>query len=88
MRLPQLRVDVQMRMSACEEIGNSFPRGQVGPDPSALYGATPHAGRHQGLQAVQERGRPPSLCQRWTRRRVHDDEIVLRITRCGSWSFS
>ena len=88
LRLPQLRVDVQMRMLACEVISNSFPLGQVGSYPSALYGATPRTGRHQGLQAVQERGRPPSLCQRWTRRRVHYHEIVLRITRCSSWSFS
>jgi|SoiMetStandDraft_2_1073263.scaffolds.fasta_scaffold42453_2 hypothetical protein len=85
--LPQQRVDVQMRVLAREEIRNGFPLGQVGSYPSALYGATPRTGRHQGLQAVQESGRPPSLCQRWIHHRVHRHEIVLRVNRCSRWSF-
>jgi hypothetical protein len=86
--LPQQRVGVQMRVLAREEISNGFPLGQVGSYPAALYGATPRTGRHQGLQAVQESGRPPSLCQRRTHHRVHRHEIVLHVNRCGCWSFS
>jgi hypothetical protein len=86
--LPQQRVDVQMRVLSREEIGNGFPLGQVGSYPAALYGATPRTGRHQGLQAVQESGRPPSLCQRRTQHRVHRHEVVLRVNRCNRWSFS
>jgi len=86
--LPQQRVDVQMRVLAREEIGNGFPLGQVGSYPAALYGATPRTGRHQGLQAVQESGRPPSSCQRWTQYRVHHHAIGLRVTQYSCWSFS
>ena len=86
--LPQQRVDVQMRVLACEKIRNGFPLGQVGSYPSALYGAMLRTGRHQGLQAVQESGRPPSLCQRWTQPWARRHEIVLRVNRCGCWSFS
>ena len=86
--LPQQRVDVQMRVLAREESSNGFPLGQVGSYPAALYGAAPRTGRHQGLQAVQERGRPPSLDQRWAQHRVHRYEIVLRGNRCSGWSFS
>jgi hypothetical protein len=86
--LPQQRVDVQMRVLAREEISHGFPLGQVGSYPSALYGTAPRTGRHQGLQAVQESGRPPSLCQRWIHHRVHRHEIVLRVNRCSRWSFS
>ena len=86
--LPQPRVDVQMRVLSREKIGNGFALGQVGSYPSALYGAMPHTGRHQGLQAVQESGKPPSLCQTWTHHRVHRHEIVLRVNRCSRWSFS
>jgi hypothetical protein len=85
--LPQQRVDVQMRVLTREEISNSFPLRQVGPYPAALYGATPRTGRHHGLQAVQESGKPPSLCQRWSQHRVHRYEIVLHVNRCGRWSF-
>jgi hypothetical protein len=86
--LPQQRVDVQMRVLAREEISNGFPLGQVGSYPSALYGTTPRTGRHQGLQAVQESGRPPSLCQSRIHHRVHRHEIVLRVHWCSRWSFS
>jgi hypothetical protein len=86
--LPQQRVDIQMRMLAREEISNGFPLGQVGSYPAALYGAAPRTGRHQGLQAVQESGRPPSWCQRRTHHRVHRYEIGLRVHRCSRWSFS
>ena len=86
--LPQQRVDVQMRVLAREEISNGFPLGQVGSYPAALYGAAPRTERHQGLQAVQESGRPPSLGQRWTQHWVHRYEIVLRVNRCSCWSFS
>jgi hypothetical protein len=86
--LPQQRVDVQMRVLAREEISNGFPLGQVGSYPAALSGAAPRTGRHQGLQAVQESGRPPSLGQRRTHHRVHRHELVLRVNRCSRWSFS
>ena len=85
--LPQQRVDVQMRVLACEEIGNGFRLGQVRSYPSALHGATPHTGRHQGLQAVQESSRPPSLGQRWIQHRAHGHEIVLRVHWYSYWSF-
>ena len=77
-----------MRVLAREEISNGVPLGQVGSYPSALYGATPRTRRHQGLQAVQESGRPPSLCQSRTHHRVHRHEIVLRVNWCSRWSFS
>ena len=77
-----------MRVLAREKIGNGFPLGQVGAYPAALYGATPRTGRHQGLQAVQESGRPPSLWQRWTQYRVHHHVLGLRVNRCNCWSFS
>jgi len=80
--LPQQRMDVQMRVLTREEIGSSFPLGQVWSSPSTLYGAMPHTGRHQGLQAVQESGRPPPLCQRWKHSRVHRHEIALCVNRC------
>src|SRR5919204_2615259 len=86
--LPQQRVDIQMRVLSREEIGHGFPLGQIGSYPAALYGATPRTGRHQGLQAVQESSRPPSLWQRWIHHRVHHHEIVLRVNRCSGWSFS
>ena len=86
--LPQQRVNVQMSVLSRQEIGNGFALGQVGSYPSALYGATPRTGRHQGLQAMQESSRPPSLCQRWIQHRVHHYEIVLRVNRCSRWSFS
>jgi hypothetical protein len=86
--LPQQRVDIQMCVLAREEISNSFPLGQVGSYPAALYGAAPRTGRHQSLQAVQESGRPPSLDQRRSRHRVHRYEIVLRVHRYSRWSFS
>jgi len=86
--LPQERVDVEMCVLAREEIGSSFPLGQVGSYPSTLYGATPRTGRHQGPQAVQESGRPPSLCQSRTHHRVHCHEVVLRVNWCSRWSFS
>jgi len=38
-----------MRVLARKKIGNSFPLGQVGSYPSALYRATPRTGRHQSL---------------------------------------
>ena len=85
--LPQQRVDVQMRVLAREEIGSSFPLGQVGSYPSTLYRATPRTGRHQAPQAIQESGRPPSLCQSRTHHRVHHHEIVLRVNWCSRWSF-
>lgn len=85
--LPQPRVDVQMRVLACEEIGNSFPLGQVWSYPSALYRATPQTGRHQGPQAVQKSSRPPSLCQGWIQHWAHHHEIVLCVNRRSRWSF-
>jgi hypothetical protein len=86
--LPQQRVDVQMRVLTREKISSGFPLGQVGSYPSALYGAMLRTGRHQGLQAVQESGRPPSLCQRWIQHWGHRHKLVLRVNRCGCWSFS
>ena len=86
--LPQQRVDIQMRVLTREKISSSLPLRQVGSYPSALYGATPRTGRHQGLQAVQESGRPPSWCQRRTQHRVHHHAIGLYVNRCSCWSFS
>jgi hypothetical protein len=86
--LPQQRVDVQMCVLAREEISNGVPLGQVGSYPSALYGAMLRTGRYQGLQAVQESSRPPSLCQRWTQHWMCRHKLVLRVNRCGCWSFS
>ena len=71
-----------------QEVSGSFPLGQMVSHPSALQGAASGTGPSQGLQAVQESGRPPSLDQRRTYRQVRGHEVGLCSSWCGRWSFS
>ena len=76
-----------MSVLSHQEVGSSFPLELMMFHPSALQSARSSTGQYQGLQAVQESGRPPSLHESRTYRQVWGHEIGLYSSWYSRWSF-